>query len=302
MTAGVRVRGVLELVRPANVVTAFADVLAGFAAAGAAETLLYGSNQAAGSDLALLLLSTAGLYAGGVVFNDVFDAELDALERPERPIPSGRVTRSEAVALGAILLAIGVAAAGIVGIVPFIVAALIAFCAILYDSVGKHHSLLGPINMGACRGANLLLGTSVVPAMLSELWFIALIPVVYIAAVTAVSRGEVHGGSRATGALAVVLLAAVMAALLLLGIRLDYRTVRTLPFLALLAALVFPRFLQAAVDPSPDRLQKAVKAGVLALVAMDATLAAGFGGWTIGIIVLLLLPVSIGIAKLFAVT
>lgn len=292
-------RPYLELARPANVVTAFADVLAGFAAAGA---LLYDVDGGLGGDLLSLLLATAGLYGGGVVFNDVFDAKLDAAERPERPIPSGRVTRAQAAAFGAVLLIFGVSAAGFVGLIPFIVAALIAAGAILYDAAGKHHPVLGPLNMGACRGGNLLLGVSAVPAMLADVWFIALIPVAYVGAVTAISRGEVHGGMRSTGVLAVFLVSAVVVALLVLGVRLDYRTLPAIPFLALFAVLVYPRFVGAALDPSPGRVRKAVKAGVLSLIAMDATLAAGFGGWTAGLVVLALLPLSAGIAKLFAVT
>lgn len=292
-------RPYLELARPANVVTAFADVLAGFAAAGA---LLYDVDGGLGGDLLSLLLATAGLYGGGVVFNDVFDAKLDAAERPERPIPSGRVTRAQAAAFGAVLLIFGVSAAGFVGLIPFIVAALIAAGAILYDAAGKHHPVLGPLNMGACRGGNLLLGVSAVPAMLADVWFLALIPVAYVGAVTAISRGEVHGGMRSTGVLAVFLVSAVVVALLVLGVRLDYRTLPAIPFLALFAVLVYPRFVGAALDPSPGRVRKAVKAGVLSLIAMDATLAAGFGGWTAGLVVLALLPLSVGIAKLFAVT
>src|SRR5690349_14326443 len=72
----------LQLMRPANVVTANADVLAGFAAA-----------SGGWSKLPWLLAATCGLYAGGVVLNDVFDSALDQSERPERPIPSGRVTK-----------------------------------------------------------------------------------------------------------------------------------------------------------------------------------------------------------------
>ena len=74
-------RGYLELLRPPNVMTAVADVLAGYAVAGL-------SNWAA---LPWLLGATACLYAGGVVLNDFFDRHLDARERPERPLPSGRV-------------------------------------------------------------------------------------------------------------------------------------------------------------------------------------------------------------------
>ena len=71
------IRPYLELMRPANVATALADVLAGYAVAG------LGNPRA----LPWLLLSTACLYAGGVVLNDFFDRDVDRLERPERPIP-----------------------------------------------------------------------------------------------------------------------------------------------------------------------------------------------------------------------
>lgn len=302
MTSASRLRAFLELARPANVVTAFADVLAGFAAAGATDAFIHGWDRSLGPDLALLLVSTAGLYAGGVVFNDVFDAELDRRERPERPIPSGRVRRGTAAAFGAALLLIGVSAAGAVGFLPFLVASAVAACALLYDAAGKHHAVLGPVNMGLCRGGNLLLGASAVPSMLPDLWFIALLPIAYIGAVTAVSRGEVHGGSSRTGILAVALVSTVTAALLLLALRLDYRLLPSLPFLAVFAGLVFPPFLRAATDPTPSHVRKAVKAGVLSLVAMDAALAAGFGGWIAGGVVLALLPLSIGISRLFAVT
>ena len=98
-------RGYVELVRPANVATALADVLAGYAVAGQGDPRLNPSL------LAWLLLSTACLYAGGVVLNDVFDRDLDRIERPERPIPSGRVSTTAAAGLGSGLLAAGILAA-----------------------------------------------------------------------------------------------------------------------------------------------------------------------------------------------
>ena len=93
----------LSLTRPANLVTAVADVLAGMAIAG--YFLLYEPNVGA---IGWLCLATVGLYGGGVVFNDVFDADLDAIERPERPIPSGAVSKQTAMVLGISLLAVGI--------------------------------------------------------------------------------------------------------------------------------------------------------------------------------------------------
>ena len=196
-------RGYVELVRPANVATALADVLAGYAVAGIGDP----------PRLAWLLLSTACLYAGGVVLNDVFDRDLDRIERPERPIPSGRVSTTAAAGLGTGLLAAGILAATLATPAAGIVAGATAACVLLYDAWGKRQGLLGPVNMGLCRALNLLLGIAAAPAMLTDAWPLALLPLVYIAAVTAVSRGEVHGGRRGVTAYALISLSLVLVAL-----------------------------------------------------------------------------------------
>src|SRR6478609_631520 len=98
-----RIRGYLRLMRPANIVTAVSDILAGIAIAGYFTGNNPGKIQLL--PVVLLVVSTIGLYGGGVVFNDVFDAELDTIERPERPIPSGLISKMEATTLGSVLLA-----------------------------------------------------------------------------------------------------------------------------------------------------------------------------------------------------
>lgn len=291
----------LQLVRPANTVTALADVLAGFAASGMALGLDGWSGSAPLQALPWLLLATTGLYGGGVVFNDVFDAAVDARERPERPLPSGRASRRGGALVGGGLLLVGIVAAAQVSALSGGLAAAIALAALLYDAAGKHHVLLGPLNMGLCRGGNLLLGVSAVPALVPDLWFLALIPVAYVAAITAVGQGEVRGGTRRTGLLALTLIVLVVGSLLLLGLRPAYAALSALPFALLFAGQTLPAFVKATRNPAPAPIQDAVKAGVLALVPLDAALAAGFGGWPYGLVVLLLLPVSRGLARLFAV-
>lgn len=292
----------LQLLRPANVVTAWADVLAGFAVAGAVVTVQQANPATSWLELGWLLAATTGLYGGGVVFNDVFDAALDARERPERPIPSGRATRHGAALFGGMLLASSIVAAAQVGLVSAGLAALVAGGAVLYDAQSKHHAILGPLNMGLCRGGNLLLGVSAAPTLLVSNGYLALIPIAYIAAITAVSQGEVHGGSSRTGYAALGLVGGVVAGLLLLGVRADYCLLHATPFVLLLAIRVVPPFLRAAQTPEADRIRIAVKAGVVALIPLNAAIAAGFGGWGYGLGVLLLLPLSMGLARLFAVT
>jgi len=296
-----RVWAYLQLLRPANIVTAWADILAGYAASGSILLLAF-QPAADWEPLAWLLLATTGLYGGGVVFNDRFDAELDAQERPERPIPSGRASRRGATLLGSLLLILGMGAALQISPVTGLIAALIALLALVYNAWGKHHPILGPLNMGLCRGSNLLLGISVVPDLLSDRGFLGLIPTLYIAAVTLVSRGEVEGGQRRTGIIALVLLVGVLVAILGLGTVLEYRLLWALPFWLLLTARVLPPFVQAAFNPSPEFSGRAVKAGVLSLIVLNASLAAGFAGWGYGLLVLSLLPLSLALARRFAVT
>ena len=132
--------------RPANIVTAIADVLAGVAISG----FIIGPGLSADRVLPIILLciSTIGLYGGGVVFNDVFDAELDRIERPERPIPMGIVSVKEGALLGIFLLLIGIGTAFIVNPFSGLLAMAISVSAVVYDKWGKHHAFLGPLNMG----------------------------------------------------------------------------------------------------------------------------------------------------------
>lgn len=282
----------LQLMRPPNIITAHADILVGYAASGATDT----------TQLPWLLLATTGLYGGGVVFNDVFDAELDAIERPERPIPSDRASKQGATLLGSVLLLAGIAAATQVSLTSALLAVTIALAALFYDRVAKHHPLFGPLNMGLCRGANLLLGVSAIPIALERWWGLAILPIAYIAAITTISRGEVNGGRQITGWIAVALVVAVTLSTLALGLFPDYKAIAALPFAVLFAGRVWFPFGNAAIDPSSDKIRNAVKTGVLCLIILDAAIAAGFSGWVYGLLVLSLLPVSLGLARLFAVT
>jgi 4-hydroxybenzoate polyprenyltransferase len=289
----------LQLMRPANITTAWADILLGYAAAGA---LSLGINHLDFAVLGWLILATTGLYGGGVVFNDVCDANLDAVERPERPLPSGRISLAEAIALGMILLIVGIVAAAMVSQLSALLAVIIAITALIYDIWGKHHTFFGPLIMGTCRGCNLLLGVSAIPPAVGDRWYLTLIPIIYIAAITAISQGEVQGGKKITGMIAIALISIVIVSILGLGLLPEYTLWITLPFLTLFTVLVVPPFIQAALTPSPQLIQMAVKAGILSLIVLDATIAAGFTDWLYGLLLLALLPLSRLLARVFAVT
>jgi 4-hydroxybenzoate polyprenyltransferase len=291
-----KLTGFLRLTRPANIVTAISDILAGAAIAG------YAGGMAELPSVLLLILATIGLYGGGVVFNDVFDAALDRVERPERPIPSGLITESEGTLLGASLLIVGVAAAfGLSAYPSGTIAFAIAIAALVYDKWGKHHSFLGPLNMGLCRGLNLLLGMSLVPDTISHYGYLAVVPILYIAAITMISRGEVHGGKSKTILFAAFLYIVVIESILYTSI-VRGNDVYAIFFLIILAAFIYPPLIRAWREPVGKNIGRAVKAGVLALIVMNASWAAAVGAFPLALVTVLLLPVSILLARLFAVT
>jgi 4-hydroxybenzoate polyprenyltransferase len=108
----------------------------------------------------VLVLVASLFYEGGMFLNDAFDAKLDAIERPERPIPSGRASLTQVLAFGWSMLAAGLvllALAPALGLIApdrsAILAGLVTVISIVvYDRWHKGHAW-SPIIMGLCRAS-----------------------------------------------------------------------------------------------------------------------------------------------------
>lgn len=290
-----KIRAFIELVRPANVVTSLTDVLAGMSIVGFIFNFLEINS------ILFLGISTMCLYAGGVVFNDVFDHDLDKIERPERALPSGRILKSEAILGGALLLFIGIFCAFWHSSLSGFIAIIISICAIFYDWKGKHMSIFGPINMGLCRAFNLLLGMSMYEIGVFNYGYLIIIPLIYIAAITLVSRGEVHGGNPKTLLFALFLFLTVHICQIYFAHTFGHLLL-ALPFIVTHFYLIFRKIIVAIKDPTGPNIGKTVKTGVLTLILMNAAWVSLSGQWEMAIFVVLLLPVSIRLGKKFAVT
>lgn len=276
-----------------------ADILAGIAIAGIFEMP---ETTAGGLVVKALLLvaSSVVLYAGGVVLNDVLDLETDRLERPERPLPSGMLPVRMAAWFAAELLLLGIFLAHLAGPLSGLIATILAISIVLYDAWFKKFTFLGPLNMGVCRGLNLCLGTSLFGS--ESYWWLGLIPLVYIFAITLISRGEVHGKNKKH-----IIWAAFMYALVIFsvaGIWLFYNNkfLAVMIFLGLFTFMVYKPLYKAYQINSAQNIRNAVMAGVLSLIVFDASLATIFAPWWYGVLILLLWPLSKMLSKIFAVT
>jgi len=271
----------LQLIRLPNVVTAAADSFAGW-------LLVTGSAALPGRWLPLVAASMV-LYSSGTALNDVFDFEIDRAERPNRPLPSERVSRRMAAWLGGLGLAIGPVLAFTSGSVGSgIVAAILAACILSYDAALKH-TWLGPAFMGACRGLNLLLGMSHSVGLAGPTgWYAAIAYGLYVAGITVVSRSETEGGSR--GGLLTGLALQNSAVLGLAGVALAHRRfplpdlerpllpLEGLLVLALVALAVNLTAARAISHPIPSLIQTSVKMSILALVWLHVGVVASVRG------------------------
>ncbi len=269
----------LQLMRIPTVFTALSNILCGYLITHPLTT----AELPQQTDLLFLLMSSAGLYLGGMVLNDVFDAVLDAIERPERPIPSGRISRKAAAIFGALLLMIGVVCASAVGPGSLLIAGLIVAAVLLYDGCLKF-TIAAPLGMGTCRFLNLMLGASAATTMTS-VWQSTPMTVaaglgIYIIGVTVFAKNEA-GTSSSRGLLTGV-------GIMLCGIGLDAwlvtgsgakRAISGSQMALLILGLNI--LLRAAIvvgNPQPARIQRTVGLMLLCIIFLDALMVFGLTG------------------------
>ncbi len=178
----------LLLGRVSNLPTVWTNTLAGATLAGAAV---------APGRLILLALAFSLLYAGGMYLNDAFDRDIDRRERPERPIPSGRVRAGSVFAIGFALLAVGVLTVAAAALGPtggglgaVASGALLAGVITGYDAWHKANPL-SPVVMGLCRVLVYLTAALAVAGRIGPaVWGGAAVVLSYLIGLTYVAKQE----------------------------------------------------------------------------------------------------------------
>jgi len=137
----------LKLGRVSNLPTVWTNMVAGIVLAGGTIT---------DPRTVPLVVALSLFYVGGMYLNDAFDAEIDAKERPERPIPSGAVARATVYGLGYGMLAVAMLLLGWIGVEygagpwPAASGALLSAAIVAYNWRHKDNPI-SPIVMGLCR-------------------------------------------------------------------------------------------------------------------------------------------------------
>ena len=149
----------LVLTRCSNLPTVWSNVISGWLLGMAAviQTPTVIIPSALNGTLFILLLGISLLYVAGMIFNDVFDYEWDCQNRPERPLPSGLISRSKAKWIGIIILLLGLALSAFSAGRFFKLTFLLTIFILWYDVAHKGNPL-APMVMGACRALLPMIG------------------------------------------------------------------------------------------------------------------------------------------------
>ncbi|KOX44318.1 UbiA prenyltransferase [Streptomyces sp. NRRL F-7442] len=294
-----------ELLRLPALFTVPGDALAGAAAAGARP----------GPRTLLAIGSSLCLYEAGMALNDWADRAEDAVERPHRPLPSGRIRPAAALVAAGALTGAGLALAAGAGRPALGVAAPLAATVWSYDLALKH-TPAGPAAMAAARGLDLLLGAAATAGGARAALPSAALLGGHTLAVTAVSRRETTGGS------ALAPLAALATTGALTGLVTSRRTrlpagrrAAAAPGLpgsspaspvtrdltaalgAAYAATAARPYFHAVLNPSPPLTQRAVGGGIRATIPLQAALAARSGAGAASLTIAALAPAGRWFAK-----
>lgn len=100
--------------------------------------------------LSLGFLSGFSLSASAMVINDYCDREIDRINEPSRPIPSGLVKIREALTLAVVLALLGLVFSAIICLECLIIAIIALALAISYNTVGKSKGLIGNSMVSSC--------------------------------------------------------------------------------------------------------------------------------------------------------
>lgn len=280
----VQLTDLVALVRAPAALTVPGDVLIGHAAAGGIGPRTLG-----------LTGSSICLYWAGMALNDYADAAVDAVERPGRPIPSGRVPRGTALRIAAGLTAAGLGLAAVAGGRRALLTTVpLAGLVWAYDLKLKS-TPAGPAAMAGTRVLDTLTGAvtagelkrGVVPALLMG---------VHTYALTTLSRHEVSGTTATTPAvtLAATIVTAGGAALSAKGTL--ERAVTGLGALAYLGTYGRAQ-VDAVREPTGRNIRRAVGAGIVGMVPLQAVLTARAGAPRVAAALALLHPIARRLAR-----
>ena len=211
------------------------------------------------------------ITAGGNAINDFYDAKIDAVNRPDRPIPSGRISPRNALLFSLSLFVIGIVLSCFINPICLLIALANSLVLIYYARALKRTILWGNMCIGYLVGSTFLFGGAAVGALVitSVLFMLAMLATISREIVKDIEdmEGDRKGGimtlpiaigeERSAAIASMFIIAAIIlsplpALLKILG----------MPYL-LVVGLADVCFLAAIVSKKPSRSSSFLKSGMM---------------------------------------
>ena len=284
----VSVRDYLVLVRLPNLFTLPSNILVGIAAISSLAFTLTSFIQ-----FLLLVTISVLLYCVGIVLNDLYDFDIDKKERPNRPLPSGKISRRSAIVLVAIFSTIALILSLQVSFSTLVISTILFSVIFGYDKYLKN-THAGPFTIASARVMNILLGTSVSLrsvdsySQIVTLTFVLIITFVYVSLIGLISRYEVHGFLDNTKLLLTPAIVATVISSIILFSLMGFFKLESLIILSLFSFIMIISFSRIYRRDS-GRTQQIVRNMILSIIVLDSTFLTGIIGIELGLVVLTLM-------------
>ena len=175
------IKSYFQLVRFPGIFTAFSNVLLGF--------FIYSEFIVDWFNLFPLLTASGFLFLAGMTLNDYFDYNIDKNERPDRPLPSGKISRKAALYLGIALFVAANISASFVGFQAAIISVIMTILILAYDIKLKSIKIIGILNLSSIRFLNVILGSSIVLFNFEIIW-ISIPIAIFVAGISILAKTE----------------------------------------------------------------------------------------------------------------
>lgn len=284
----VSIKDYLVLVRLPNLFTLPSNILVGMATVSSLAFTLTSFTQ-----FLLLVTISVLLYCVGIVLNDLYDFDIDKKERPNRPLPSGKISRRSAIVLVAIFSTLALILSLQVSFSTLVISSILFSVIFGYDKYLKN-THAGPFTIASARVMNILLGTSVSLrsvdsySQIVTLTFVLIITFVYVSLIGFISRYEVHGFSDNTKLLLPPAIVATVISSIILFTLMGFFKLESLIILSLFSFIMIISFSRIYRRDS-GRTQQIVRNMILSIIVLDSTFLTGIIGIELGLVVLTLM-------------
>ena len=139
-----------KIIRPINAIIAFVSVIV--------AAFICSPEEIAWFSVLLASFAAAFTLSAGNIINDIYDLGIDKVNRPERPLPSGKISKNSALILYFLLIAASLILSWFINLYAFIIVIIATILLVLYSKFLKRVLFIGNILVALLTGLVFIFG------------------------------------------------------------------------------------------------------------------------------------------------